>query len=359
MDESEQVMRIGFDAKRLFNNRGGLASYARTLLLSIRQYHSNAVLYLYTTRIKTPFDLSDIIDDPDIIIRTYKGPFSWYWRSKGLVRQLVNDRIQIYHGLAGEIPVGIHKTEIKTIVTIHDALWKSHKEDYKIADRLILNKKLSYALQKSHHVICISESTFKSLSNLIELDQSKVSIVQQIAGPEFYTNQYNHQTIIDDYELPRKFVLAVGNNKRRKNIDFLVDAMQYLTTEHIDLVIVGYETNYTHKVIQISGLEYNEMPSIYSLASVCVYPSLNEGFGLPILESILSGTPVCVMDKPPMNKLKSDLLHLFSQEAGPKDLANLIDDILSSESQHTLHKHEQFTQAEEYAKKHIQLYQSI
>lgn len=351
-------MRIGFDAKRLFNNRGGLASYARTLLLAIRAYYPKTIIYLYTTRIKTPFDMSDIIDDPDIIIRTYKGPFSWYWRSKGLVKQLVNDRIQIYHGLAGEIPVGIHHTEIKTIVTIHDALWKSHKDDYGLADRLILNKKLSYALQKSHRVICISESTFKSLSNQTGFDQSKVSIIQQIAGPEFYQAHYNHKAVEDDYELPQTFILAVGNNKRRKNIEFLVEAMQYLKSPNIDLVIVGHEATYTQKVIQISGLEYSELPSIYSLASVCVYPSLNEGFGLPILESILSGTPVCAMDKPPMNRLKSDLLHLFSQDASPEKLASLIDRILSSESTYTAYSPDN-VKAKEYAKIHVRLYQSL
>lgn len=59
-------------------------------------------------------------------------------------------------GLAGELPVGIHKTKIKTVVTIHDALWKYHKEDYRFADRMILNSKLAYALDKSDHISLLS-----------------------------------------------------------------------------------------------------------------------------------------------------------------------------------------------------------
>lgn len=359
VEDRNQLLRIGYDAKRLFNNRGGLASYARTLLLSIRSNYPNAILYLYTTQIKTPFDLSNIIDDPDIIIRTYKGPFSWYWRSKGLVKQLLNDNIQIYHGLAGELPVGIHKTEIKSIVTIHDALWKYHKNDYGIADRLILNQKLSYALNKSNHLICISESTRQSLTSSLNFDQSKVSIIKQIAGPEFYQPSQECQDVVDDYELPSRFILAVGNNKRRKNIDFLVNSLQYLKTENIKLVIVGNESDYPNTVIQISGLEYAELPCLYRLAKLCVYPSINEGFGLPILESILSGTPVCAMDKPPMNSLKSDLLHLFSQEASSSELAIIIDTILVSVEKKSDHNLENRTKAGDYATTHIELYQSL
>jgi len=359
VEGSNQLLRIGFDAKRLFTNRGGLASYARTLLLSLRSTYPNAIIYLYTTQIKTPFDLSNIIDDPDIIIRTYKGPFSWYWRSKGLVKQLLNDNIEIYHGLAGELPVGIHKTKIKSIVTVHDALWKYHKKDYRIADRLILNQKLSYAIDKSDHIICISESTKQSLSSTPNFDPTKVSIVNQIAGPEFYDLAHDCQTVERDYELPSRFILAVGNNKRRKNISFLVDSLQYLKTENIKLVIVGNESDYPSQVIQISGLEYNELPCLYRLAELCVYPSINEGFGLPILESILCGTPVCAMDKPPMNGLKSDLLHLFSEDSSSHDLASIIDEILSFTDHTVDHKTGNQSKASDYAMAHIELYKSL
>lgn len=333
MAEKNIPIKIGFDAKRLFTNRGGLASYARTLLLAIRKHLPDLKIYLYTTNITTPFDLAVIADDPDIIIRTYKGPFSWYWRSKGLVRQLVNDGIQIYHGLAGELPVGIHKTTIKTIVTVHDALWKSHKNDYKIADRIILNKKLDYAVEHAHQLISISESTKTMLSNQKGFKEDKVKVIQQIAGPEFYLPCSRFAEVKADYDLPDRFILAVGNNKRRKNISFLLKAMKHLKTTEVELVIIGVERDYKQEVIHISGLEYNEMPCVYKLADLCVYPSLNEGFGLPILEAILSQTPVCALDKSPMNQLESPYLHLFSENTKPRELAALMDNLLAGKKQ--------------------------
>jgi len=359
VEGSSQLMRIGYDAKRLFNNRGGLASYARTLILSLRSYYPNVIIYLYTTRIKTPFDMSEIIDDPDIIIRTYKGPFSWYWRSKGLVKQLLNDRIQIYHGLACELPIGIDNTNIKTIVTIHDALWKYHKNDYGITDRMILNKKLSYALDKSDHFICVSQSTLMSLSSYDVFDDTKVTVIEPIAGPEFYMDSHQCQVLAEDYDLPPRFILAVGNKKRRKNIAFLVESLQYLKTDNVELVIVGNEAEYTRKVIQISGLEYHELPCLYKLADLCVYPSINEGFGLPILESILSGTPVLAMDKAPMNRLNSELLYLFPYDASPKDLAVFLDETLMVGADKSHAGLENQITSKNYSTTHFELYHSL
>lgn len=328
-------MKIGFDAKRLFNNRGGLASYARTLLLALHQSIPDLIIYLYTTKINSPYDLSIFMDDPRFIIRTYQGPFSWYWRSKGLVKQLVNDGIDIYHGLAAELPTGIHKTNIKTVVTIHDTLWKSHKNDYRLPDRLILNEKLKFALDQADHIVAISEVTNEAISKIPHYDASKVSVINQIAAPEFYQPIKNFNEVSRVYNLPDPYILAVGNVKKRKNIPFLIEAMKYLKDESVRLVIIGKPKEYDIPVTHISGLDYQELPAVYQGAKLCVYPSLNEGFGLPILESILCGSPVCAVDKSPMNQFDSPLLHSYPAEVTARGLAKLIDHILNNDANNT------------------------
>lgn len=358
MEERNQTIKVGFDAKRLFTNRGGLASYARTLLLALRKHRADLKVYLYTTKITTPFDMSIILDDLDITVRTYKGPFSWYWRSKGLVRQLLNDGIDIYHGLAGELPVGIHKTSIRTVVTVHDTLWKSHKNDYGIADRIILNKKLDYAVKRADKLILISESTNAALARVKGYQEDKVNVIQQLAGPEFYERCTLAAKVKADYDLPDRFILAVGNNKRRKSISFLLKAMKHIQTQGVEVVIIGREQEYKQEVIHIAGLEYHEMPCVYSLADLCVYPSLNEGFGLPILESILCQTPVCARDKSPMNELVSPYLQLFSPEAKPKELAVLMDRILQQPPVDPLDTVTKYS-SRQYAQSHIDIYQNL
>lgn len=325
-------MKIGFDAKRLFNNQGGLASYARTLLLALHDSIPELIIYLYTSKINSPYDLSIFMDDPRFIIRTYQGPFSWYWRSKGLVKQLVNDGIDIYHGLAAELPVGIQKTNIKSVVTIHDTLWKSHKNDYRFPDRLILNEKLKFAIDHADHVIAISDVTNEAISKVAHYDPSKVSVIKQIAAPEFYRAITNFDEVAKVYNLPERYILAVGNKKKRKNIPFLVEAMKNLNDKTVRLVIIGKIEEYNIPVTHISGLDYQELPAVYQGAQICVYPSLNEGFGLPILESILCGSPVCAVDKSPMNQFKSTLLHSYPPDITAKDLAKLLDSILENHS---------------------------
>lgn len=351
-------MKIGFDAKRLFNNQGGLASYARTLLLALHDANPNLSIYLYTPKISSPYDLSVFMDEPRFIIRTYQGPFSWYWRSKGLVKQLLNDGIEIYHGLAGELPSGIQKTGIKTVVTIHDTLWKSHKGDYRLPDRLILNEKLKFALDRADHIVAISETTQKDIAKLANYNPSKVSIIQQIAAPEFYKPILNFAEVAQIYNLPDRYILAVGNTKKRKNIPFLVKAMKHLNDTSVRLVIIGKIEEYDIPVTHISGLDYSELPSVYYGAQICVYPSLNEGFGLPILESILCDTPVCAIDKSPMNQFDSPLLRNYPTDITPQDLALLLDQILesppSSPQEHTIDK-----TGSAYAAIYTKLYQSI
>ena len=323
-------MKIGFDAKRLFNNQGGLASYARTLLLALHDSNPDLSIYLYTPKISSPYDLSVFMDEPRFFIRTYRGPFSWYWRSKGLVKQLLNDGIELYHGLSGEIPSGIQKTGIKTVVTIHDTLWKSHKYDYRFPDRLILNEKLKFAIDRADHIVAISETTQSDISKVSNYDPAKVSIIQQIAAPEFYNPIRNFAEVAQIYNLPDRYILAVGNTKKRKNIPFLVEAVKHLQDTSVRLVIIGKIEEYDIPVTHISGLDYNELPSVYYGAQICVYPSLNEGFGLPILESILSGTPVFAIDKSPMNQFDSPLLQNYPADISPKGLAQLLDQILES-----------------------------
>jgi glycosyltransferase involved in cell wall biosynthesis len=104
------------------------------------------------------------------------------------------------------------------------------------------------------------------------------------------------------YNLPQQFILNVGTIEERKNVLCAVKALVHVDTT---LVIIGKETKYTvevkkfidehqikHKVLFLSGLTSEELAIVYQLATVFVYPSLFEGFGIPIIEALYSSTPV-------------------------------------------------------------------
>src|SRR5690606_18392559 len=85
--------------------------------------------------IKTPHTFFDIM-------------FSSLWRQKSIVNDLIQDKIDIYHGLSGEIPMGLRQTPIRSVVTIHDLIFLTHPELYQPVDRIVYNKKFKYAV---HH----------------------------------------------------------------------------------------------------------------------------------------------------------------------------------------------------------------
>ncbi len=355
MSEKSQL-HIGFDAKRLFNNKRGLATYARTLLLSLRKQFPDIHIYLYTPQIKSPYKLTEFTDDPRFIIRTYNGPFSWYWRAKGIVKQLEIDNIELFHGLSSELPRGIHKTNIKTVVTIHDLLWHKHTNDYTIADRIILDNKLKNAIKRADKIVTVSNQTKKNLTEYVHVNEDRMKSIEQIAGPEFYATSDKEQ--IDG--LPAKYILAFADKKNRKNLGLLIDAVQLLKDKDIVLVLIGgigKKAPVSEKVMSVPHVPYHLLKHYYERALLCAYPSKDEGFGLPIVESLMSQTPVVVMDKPPMNQFKHALLNTFSPNANPKQLANVFESVMNGPK--AKEGYTSNTTIESYARQYMDVYLSV
>src|SRR5690349_18094237 len=115
------MLRIGFDAKRAFLNNTGLGNYSRSVITSLAKCFPENKYYLYTPSEVNNSRTSAILSLPGVEVRTPSLPLlKSLWRSRFVVKQLVKDELDIYHGLSHEIPIGIQHTGIKTVVTIHD-----------------------------------------------------------------------------------------------------------------------------------------------------------------------------------------------------------------------------------------------
>ena len=301
---------IGFDAKRIVCNGTGLGSYARTLINDMIRCDAQKQLLLYT-----PYKGRD--EYRDQIIKSPLVNFIYpdgkkcklskdLWRSKGVVKQLVNDNVQIYHGLSGEVPVGLRKSGIKGIVTIHDLIFLRHPEYYKFFDRKIYEWKFRKTLKETEYIIAISECTKRDILEFGDFDPDKIFVIYQSCNPRFgqEIHEQEMQDVINRYKLPSRFILCVGTIEERKNLMLAAKALK-LIPEDIHLVAVGRQTKYAKKVISeanrlgvsnrlhlLSGVTDNELNAIYKKAEVFVYPSRYEGFGIPIIEAIFSGLPV-------------------------------------------------------------------
>ena len=300
-------MIVGVDAKRIVRNGTGLGSYGRTLVNDLAQ-RQDLELCLYAPD-KGHDDLrSQIVERPNVRFYYPHGGRlrgSW-WRMRGMVKDLQRDGVELYHGLSGELPIGICHSGIRSVVTIHDLIFLRHPEFYHWVDTKIYAWKFRQTLHEVDHIIAISECTKRDILYYGDIDEQKISIVYQSFAPRFSTDVSEEQRsqVRSIYQLPQRYILNVGSIEARKNVLQAVQALPLLPDD-VALVIVGRHTPYTNRVLQyvhehhleqrvrvLHGVPDDHLPVLYAMAESFVYPSVYEGFGIPIIEAISSGLPV-------------------------------------------------------------------
>lgn len=300
-------MKIGFDAKRLFNNRTGLGNYSRTLVHDLAVNFPNTHFSLYTPKINLPQETAWHQQQNNISVfkPVKKTPL---WREFGLAKQLQQDKVAIYHGLSHELPWGIKKSGIKSVVTIHDLIFKIYPNTYHAFDRLIYDQKFRYACQNSDKIIAISHSTKQDIINFYHIPEEKIEVIYQACNP-LYLSLQEEKAILQTkakYNLPQNYLLYVGSVIERKGLMQIVKALSILKKGTFPpLVIIGKQGKYALQVKQyihnqqlenyivwLSVENDHDLQAIYQGANIFIYPSIYEGFGIPIAEALLCKTPV-------------------------------------------------------------------
>ncbi len=299
-------MRIGFDAKRAFLNKSGLGSYSRNLITALQRRFPENEYFLYTPRISNALYSAS---SSHMHVRTPQSFINKrlrsYWRSYNLSDQLINDNIDIYHGLSHEIPYRFPVDKVKPIVTIHDLIFMRFPEWYTLADRLIYRLKFRYSCQTASRIIAISQQTASDITEFFGIPSDKIDVIYQGCNPAFYIplSADEKKKIRLKYGIPEQYILYVGTIEERKNLLTLLKAI-HAGRIQLPLIAIGKPTKYLkkiktfmqrhklHDVKFLDEIENTHLPAFYQMASVFVYPSFYEGFGIPILEALASGTPV-------------------------------------------------------------------
>ncbi|WP_229599421.1 glycosyltransferase family 4 protein [Runella rosea] len=312
------MIRIGFDAKRAFNNRTGLGNYSRFVLSALQNFAPQHQYLSYTPKLKA--GLFDEFPEKSIRFPGFKNKlYGAWWRSYGIKKNLVQDGVQVFHGLSNELPNGLSAAGIRSAVTVHDLIFLRYPELYPAIDRFFYRQKFSKACAEADVIVAVSEQTKRDIIEFYGTSPQKIKVVYQDCHEAFHQSfqvlkrgrpvggaqPWEVSPILQKYNIGKPYVLSVGTIEARKNQLHLVKAFHAAQLPDAELVLIGGKTSYqqaietyiaqhqlTTKVKILNGVPFADLPALYQSARVFAYPSFFEGFGIPIVEALHSGVPV-------------------------------------------------------------------
>jgi len=299
-------VRIILDFLTITGRNAGLQSYAKELVRSLAMTDLEPeYILLVNSRAKAFFCMQEknfkIVD-----VRTPKR-FIGFWEQLYLPVISLLYKADILHTPVSAPPLW---ARCKKVVTLHDLTFKLQPQTMNWWDRLYWNFFFDKGLKGVNKIITDSWSTARDITKYYCISRKKISIIPLCCASQFHINACNQPPakIIKKYGISGKYILFVGTLEPRKNLGTLLRAFRLVKSRSdydLKLVIVGGKGWLFKNIFQIIkglGLENDviftgfvpdeDLPSLYRGAEVFVYPSLYEGFGLPLLEAMTCGTPV-------------------------------------------------------------------
>ncbi|MFT7344938.1 MAG: glycosyltransferase involved in cell wall biosynthesis [Lentimonas sp.] len=339
-------MNIGFDAKRFYHNHTGLGNYSRDVVKAIISEYPANEYFLYTPSISDSPKVDFLRESNNVQIVTPNGVFkklTSVWRTYFMANNIRKKNINVYHGLSNEIPRQKYKGKTKYVVTIHDLIFLRFPKTYPWIDRVIYTRKVMYAISKADKIIAISEQTKRDLMLFFEVEEHRIEVVYQACDNSFMNliSKEKKSQLRERYSLPDKYLLSVGTLEERKNALLCLKALK--SVDELPLLLIGKSTSYkkeldrfieknqlVDRVIFLENVPFTDLPGLYQMATVFLYPSRFEGFGIPILEALYSATPVIAATGSSLEEV-GGVGSIYISSDDENELAMQINSVLGSE----------------------------
>ena len=237
------------------------------------------------------------------------------------------------------------KSKTSRVVTIHDVIPLIFPEHFQVGVKGKVNFFLQkLALKNIDAIICDSQTSKEDIASRLSVPREKISVIYLAADHQFkkIDNQSRLTKVSKKYKLPKEFVLYVGDVNWNKNLQNLLESIKITG---VNLVMVGQaltnkslpqtqaldklikKMNLSEKIVKTGYIPNEDLVSIYNIASLIILPSYYEGFGLPILESMVCGTPVICSNVASLTEIGKDTA-VFCDPTDPNDISKKIDMIL-------------------------------
>ncbi|HEX7085514.1 MAG TPA: glycosyltransferase family 1 protein [Vicinamibacterales bacterium] len=298
-------MRVAFDARKIHDF--GIGTYIRNLLRQLARldHESEYVLICQPGDRDLPASLGDNF----VAAIDRSKPYS-VREQISIPWAVLRSRATLFHEPHYVLPPLVART--RAVVTIHDCIHLRFPQY--LPNRAALTyarTQMGSAARRAAHIITVSEASKRDILHFFPVPPEKITVIYNGIDDRFATPPPadEMQRVAERYQLEGRFLLYVGNVKPHKNLERLLEAFHLVRQtpglEDVRLVMIGDEIsrysalrravhrNNLHKYVRFLGfLPDHMLPIVYRLASVFVFPSLYEGFGLPPLEAMASGTPV-------------------------------------------------------------------
>src|SRR2546429_98716 len=292
-------MKIGIDASKIsVSEKTGTENYSYNLIRElVKDERDDFVLYLKG-------------DKPDFVINNERieiKKIGWprLWTQIGLASEVALNPPDVLFVPSHTMPI-LHRPSLRTVVTIHDLGAEFLPQYHQFPQKLYLNRTTEYVAKYATHLIAVSEATKRDLMTKLGVPARRITVVYESWDRELFHEPSQEEVgrVKKKYKLEKDYLLFVGTIQPRKNLERLIEAFAGARVSQ-DLVLAGKpgwmnepiymaarRSGMGNRVKFVNHVPNADLPGLYGGATALTFPSLYEGFGIPVLEAMACGTVV-------------------------------------------------------------------
>jgi len=322
-------MRIGIEAQRLFRpHKHGMDRVALELIKNLQVLDKENQYFIF---VKPDEDNTVIEETENFKIVEVEGGSYPIWEQVKLPKMVKSYNCDVLHCTSNTAPLNV---KIPLITTLHDVIFKEstiqkqltssaswYQKIGNIYRRLIVDA----VVKRSNQLITVSNYEKQNISNVYRLDDSKIQTVHNGVNRNFTSeiSEAKKEMVREKYNLPKQFLLHIGNTEPRKNTARVLKAFNKYNnnfSDEVKLVLIGLNESKLKSLLKDIGLEKElakkivltgyvsdeDLPAVFNLSEMFLFPSLREGFGIPIIEAMACGVPVITSNTSSMPEVAGD-----------------------------------------------------
>lgn len=335
-------MKISLELQPCLKNKSGVGVYTYELAKRLQCYKDLEItgdIFNFLNRNNNNRDLQGLIFNKSVCALFPYGIYRRIWHCIPIkYNNLFKEEVELTHFFNFIVPPNIKG---KVINTIHDLTFMLYPDTMDKRNLKRITQDIQYSIERSSKIVTVSQSTQRDLINKLHIPEAKIEVIYPGVDAKKFAIKGDDATkrrIRTKYKLPLKYVLYMGTLEPRKNLESVIESFVLYKekfsekAQDIKLVIAGkkgwlYESiferikqlNIEEEVIFTDYIDENDKVFIYQLAEVFVFPSLYEGFGIPVLESMAAGTPVITSNVSSLPEVAGEAAVLVE----PKDIQGI------------------------------------